>query len=153
MRAVILAVVVLLAVQTHVTAADPKPESEAYYNRGLDWLKKMDCDKALAEFNEAVRLDPSNAKFYNDRGYAWMRKKDCDKALTDYNEAIRLNPKLGMAYYNRAAVWRIKKDYDKAIADHKEAIRLDPRIRFFCLRLQRPWICLAHEEGLRQSHC
>ncbi len=139
MRAVILAVVALLAVPFQVTAADPKPEATTFYDRGLDWLKKMDYDKAIADFDEALRLDPSYVEAYFDRGNAWYKKQDYDKAIADFSEAFRLDPnkvfrdKAGnvrcgefCALSNRGFAWLAKQDYDKAIADFSEAIRLDP---------------------------
>ena len=101
--------------------------SVAWRQRGLIWNEKKDYDKAIADFNEAIRLDPKLALAYNNRGNAWDAKKEYDKAIADFNEAIRLDPKLALAYNNRGTAWMAKKDYDKAIADYNEAIRLDPK--------------------------
>ena len=89
----------------------------------------------MADFNEAIRLDPKLAWAYNCRGNAWYRKKESDKAIADYNEAIRLDPTYDGAYTNRGDAWSDKKEYDKAMADFNEAIRLDPTR---CPRLQQP---------------
>jgi tetratricopeptide (TPR) repeat protein len=99
----------------------------AYNNRGIAWSHKKDYDRAIADFNEAIRLDPNDATAYNNRGWAWSNKKDYDRAIADYSEAIRLDPKYALAYNNRGWAWSNKKDYDRAIADYNEAIRLDPK--------------------------
>ena len=98
----------------------------AYLNRGNVWLLKHEYDKAIADYNEAIRIDPRYAIAYNNRGLAWSDKKEYDKAIADYNEAIRLDPKDALAYHGRGLVWSAKKEYDKAIADYSEAIRLHP---------------------------
>ncbi len=98
-----------------------------YYNRGIAWKQKGDSDKAIADYNEAIRHNPQYALAYNNRGNAWQQKGDNGKALADFNEAIRLNPHDPFAYYNRGIAWGNKGDYDKAIADYKEAIRLNPQ--------------------------
>ena len=90
-------------------------------------LKREEFDSAIADYNEAIRLNPGSAGVaHQGRGRAWRGKKDYDKAMADCNEAIRLDPGHALAYYTRGVVWSDKKDYDKAIADYNEAIRLDP---------------------------
>ena len=91
-------------------------------------MEQKEYDKAIADYNEAIRLDPKDASTLYSRGYAWDAKKEYDKAIADYNEAIRLDPKSVSAFYNRGHSWENKKEYDKAIADYNEAIRLDPKL-------------------------
>ena len=88
---------------------------------------KGECDKSIADFTEAVRLNPQSASAYFDRGRAWYFKQEFDKAIADYSEAIRLDPREAKAYHNRGYTWNSKQEYDKAIADYNEAIRLDPK--------------------------
>jgi lipoprotein NlpI len=96
-------------------------------SRGDAWCDKEEYDKAIVDFNEAIRLDPKFAFPYNNRGNAWKAKKDYDKALSDYSQAIRLDPEYALAYRNRGGAWKAKRDFGKAIADFNEAIRIDPR--------------------------
>ena len=95
-----------------------------YYNRGIEWRNKRDNDRAIADYTEALRLDPKDASAYNNRGLIWRDKRDYDQAIADYGAAIRLRPKDASFYNNRGIAWRDKKDYDRAIADYTEAIRL-----------------------------
>ncbi len=98
-----------------------------YVWRANVWLKRKELDTAIADYNEAIRLNPGSAGVaHQGRGRAWRDKKDYDKAIADCNESIRLDPGHARAYYTRGVVWSDKKDYDKAIADYNEAIRLDP---------------------------
>ena len=90
-------------------------------------MKRKELDTAIADYNEAIRLNPGSAGVaHQGRGRAWRDKKEYDKAIADCNEAIRLDPGHARAYYTRGVVWSDKKEYDKAIADYNEAIRLDP---------------------------
>jgi Flp pilus assembly protein TadD len=77
-------------------------------------------DRAIASFNEALRLDPGNTKAYVGRGITWSMKGAHDKALTDFNEALQLNPKSSIAYNNRA--WLRATCPDAKYRDGKQAV-------------------------------
>jgi tetratricopeptide (TPR) repeat protein len=100
---------------------------EAYVRRGIEYGDKNQFDRAIAEFNEAIQLDPKNARALYNRGTAYRLMNDYDRAIADYNEAIRLDPKYAYAFAERATVYAENEDYDRAIADYNEAIRLDPK--------------------------
>src|SRR3569833_1390894 len=77
----------------------------AYHHRGLGFLLQQNFDRAITEFNEALRLDPTYKRSYNSRGNAWKSKGELDIAITDYNEAIRLDPSFAFPYNGRASAW------------------------------------------------
>ncbi len=85
-------------------------------------------DRAIAEFNEAIKLDPKNAVAYYDRGVAYGHMGEYDKEITDCTEAIRLDPKLAVAYCSRGAAYHAETRYDSALADYNEAIKLNPKL-------------------------
>jgi tetratricopeptide (TPR) repeat protein len=53
---------------------------------------KGEYDRAIADFTEAIRLDPKLATAYSNRGLAYEKKGGYDRAIADFNQAIRLNP-------------------------------------------------------------
>ena len=100
----------------------------AYTNRGSAYDDLHDEDRAIADQNEAIRIDPKLDLAFNNRANAYGRKGEIDRALADYDEAIRLNPKFVRAINNRGTTYRDDKhDYDRAIADYDVAIRLSPK--------------------------
>jgi len=105
--------------------AAPKNAAE-YEARGLAY-HFTDGQRAIEDYNEAIRLDPKFALAYNNRGAAYGDKNERDRAIADYSEAIRLDPKYAEAYYNRGANHLLIKAYPWVIADLNEAIRLDPK--------------------------
>jgi tetratricopeptide (TPR) repeat protein len=103
-----------------------RPASVFAY-RGLAWQNKGEFDRAIADYSEAIRIEPDFAPVYSNRGSVWMEKGERDRAIADYNEAIRLVPKFALAYNSRGLAWQAKGDYDRAIADFDKATGLDPR--------------------------
>jgi tetratricopeptide (TPR) repeat protein len=105
-------------------------DPDAYDNRGLAYAAKGDYDRAIADFNVAIRLNlkASNPyKAFNHRGLAYYANGDNDRAIADYNEAIRFKPKDPKPYNNRGLAYYTKGNSDRAIADYNEAIRLNPK--------------------------
>jgi tetratricopeptide (TPR) repeat protein len=102
-------------------------ESEAVHTK-TPWQPNVDdeYDRAIADYNEAIRLDAKDVTAYNARGTAWRAKGDLDRAIADYNEAIKLDPKYAHAYVNRGRAWESKGECDRAIGDYDQAIRLHP---------------------------
>ena len=48
-----------------------KPDfAQALSDRGAAWYFKGEYQKAIADYDEAIRLDPNNARTYTNRGTA-----------------------------------------------------------------------------------
>jgi aspartyl protease family protein len=105
----------------------------AYKNRGNAYYNKKDYDGAIADYNEAIRLDPSQALTYHvlaylNRAATHYEKKDYDRAIADYSQAIKLDPKHAIAYNRRGLAYLNKRDLDRAFADFNEAMNLNPNL-------------------------
>jgi tetratricopeptide (TPR) repeat protein len=99
----------------------------AYTNRGSAYDDERDEDQAIADHNQAIRIDPKLDLAFNNRANAYGRRGDIDRAIADYGQAIRLNPKFSAAYNNRGTTYRDdKRDYARAITDYDQAIRFKP---------------------------
>jgi tetratricopeptide (TPR) repeat protein len=53
---------------------------------------KGESDRAIADLDQVIRLNPKNANSYGVRGRAYFDKGEFERAIADYEEAIRLNP-------------------------------------------------------------
>lgn len=54
--------------------------------------RKDQTDRAIADYDVALQLDPSQADLFNSRGELWRKKGDRRKALLDFGAALKLNP-------------------------------------------------------------
>ena len=105
----------------------PKARGVALYNRGNAYVLKGDHDKAVADFDEALKLEPKNASIYNNRANARNDKGEGDAAMADFDAAIKVNPRYAAAYFNRANALAAKGETDRALKDYDAAIRNNKR--------------------------
>jgi tetratricopeptide (TPR) repeat protein len=99
------------------------------HNRGLAYAAKNDYDRAIADYDKSIEVDPTYARTFDSRGNAYYGRHDYDRAIVDYDEAIRLDPKDDWPLRNRALAYRAKRDYDHALADLNAALRINPNFR------------------------
>jgi tetratricopeptide (TPR) repeat protein len=99
----------------------------AYFERAEVYRLLGEPDGALADCDQALRLQPALHQALGTRAWARSQKGDHAGALADVEQALRCNPRYGWAYATRAEVQRARGQLDAAIADCTEAIRLEPR--------------------------
>ena len=81
-----------------------------YYRRAYCWNETSDFENAIADLNEALRLDPDNADALCSRGWSWTNLKQYDKSISDYTRAIRIDPicvRLSWTRCRQGANWRL----------------------------------------------
>lgn len=99
----------------------------AFNNRGLAHARKRDDARAIADYDEAIRLGPQYALPFSNRGDAHTRQGDFTRAISDFDQAIRIDPQYAPAFFGRALAYHRLSNFTRAIADYDEAIRLDPQ--------------------------
>ncbi len=104
-----------------------EPDAAAYNSRGSFYLRKNEYEKALDDFNQAIRLHPNFSAAYNHRGLLHSFRRDYDRAISDYTIAIGIDPLNAIAFNNRSLAWCHKQDYARAIDDATAAIQLDSK--------------------------
>ena len=97
-----------------------------YANRANVDDEKGDYDRAIADSNKSLALDPKEAVAYDNRGTAYQAKGNHDQAMNDYNKAIELDSHEPEIFNDRAIAYDAAGDHDKAIADETQAIQLRP---------------------------
>ena len=83
---------------TLLDALNKNPTPAVHHALGKVYLAKKDFDKAIEQFDAALKADPKNAQLYSDLGAAWLEKGKIDLATAK-------NP--ARAWKNWAAAWRI----------------------------------------------
>jgi len=94
--------------------------------RGNAHARIGDIDKALADYDQTVALQPQVPDLYANRGALYMAKHDYDQAIKDFDAAIRLKPDFALAFSNRGGAYLGKGAIEQAISDLDIAVKLDP---------------------------
>jgi tetratricopeptide (TPR) repeat protein len=100
----------------------------AYNNRGLQYGEQNQIDRAIDDFNQAIRLNPSYAGAFSNRGLAYGHKNRLDLAILDFSRAIRLNPNFATPYYLRGIAKQRSGDQAGGNADIAKARQINPNI-------------------------
>ncbi len=62
--------------------------AEAYYNRGNTHATLNEYDRAIADYTQAISIEPKLVEAYNKRGLAYHSIGLYEEALADYTQAI-----------------------------------------------------------------
>jgi tetratricopeptide (TPR) repeat protein len=98
----------------------------AYNNRGVNYGKLGQYQRAIEDFNKAIDLNPNYFRSYHNRGIVYAELGQYQKAIEDCNKTIRLKPDYLDAFYNRGVAYGELGQYQRAIEDFNETIRLKP---------------------------
>ncbi len=128
----------LWSAPSHAQSRDQSAPSSAlsWQTRSLSKLALGDLDGALADINEAIRIDPALPQPLTSRAVIWRAKGNLDRAIADATEAIRLarakapanvmTPPASVlisAHTHRALAYEAKGDIDRAKLDYAAALQ------------------------------
>ena len=106
---------------------EKEPEAYlAYYIRSFTLKGKGQLDKAMADSDKAIALNPSYWPSYQNRAKIFERMGLSDKAMADYDRAIALNPSNSGMYYDRGVLFEKMGQLGRAAADYGRVVALDP---------------------------
>ena len=100
----------------------------AYINRASGYQGKGEYDRALADLDKALGLDPKSAPALTARASIYLANGELDRAIADYDTAIQIDPGNGNAFLGRANAHRGKHDLERAKQDLEAVLRVAPQL-------------------------
>lgn len=99
-----------------------KPQALAHSNLGRIYFEAHQVQAAIAELEEAIRLDPANAIAHNNLGAVYYQQGDYGQAAQQFGQALQCNPNYGEALGNfqRAQAMAYKAQAPKAASGIKQ---------------------------------
>ena len=113
----------------HIAASHPpvgRKSAMDYFLEGDYDYDTGNCVKAIADYSESIKRNPTYPEAYNNRAYTLMRLRNYSAALPDLNKALVLNPNYIQALMNRGDIHNYYYAIDRrsAIADYEKVIAL-----------------------------
>ena len=103
----------------------PSPPNSAFYRkRGDDYTDKGEYERAILEYDQAIRFDPQDALAYYRRGLVYHYKNNHERAFENYKTAVELKSGLALEPMMQCVLYNpAKKDNtEKAIQECSKTI-------------------------------
>jgi len=100
--------------------------AEEHREKGNTLFKEGKFAEAKAQYDEAVKRNPSDAKLYSNRAAALTKLIAYPDALRDLDECLKLDPSFVKAYSRKGTVHFFMKDYNKALEAYSAGLQIDP---------------------------
>jgi len=97
-----------------------------FSNQGSLKVQKGDVPGAIANFTQALVLNPNIPQAYLGLGIATSKQGNKQQAIYNYDRALQFNPNLAEAYFGRGQAYYELGNKQKAIGDYEQAIRVNP---------------------------
>ena len=96
-------------------------------NRGILYMREGEFETAMADYNQALEMDPDNAEAFLNMGAAYIYEQDYAPAIEVLDRAIELEANhLWAAYYNRGIAHEQSGDLTSGYWDFVRSQELNP---------------------------
>merc|ERR1719346_756378 len=102
-------------------------KAEEHREKGNEFFKEQKWAEAKAEYDEALKRNPKDAKLYSNRAAALTKLLAYPDALRDLDECLKLDPTFIKAYSRKGAAHFFMKEYHKALQAYEAGLKLDEK--------------------------
>lgn len=99
--------------------------AEPHRVQGTAFFKQGQHEQAAAEFQQAIRLDPNDAKTYNNLGNVYLKMGRLEEAHAAFERSVRLDPNQAVVHGNWGTAYFQQGRYQRAREEWETALRLD----------------------------
>ncbi len=123
----VLFLILFIPMNKQIEEFNPKNSLPAAYNNlGIVYNDKGMFKEAIAEYQEAIKLDPNYALAYYNLGIAYKNVGNHREAITSYKKALEIFPFFTAAYNNLGFDYMTIGMPEKAIVSYKKTLEIDP---------------------------
>lgn len=101
--------------------------SDTWYNRGSSLARQGKYGEALKAFDNATRLNPTNATIWYSKGNVLNSLDKCNESIKAYEKAIEIDPNYIAAWNEKGHALNVIGRYDEAVIAFSKIIELNPK--------------------------
>jgi tetratricopeptide (TPR) repeat protein len=101
-----------------------KDQPNWYFSRGIVYTHKKMYKEALADFDAAIKLNPTVDGYFEDRGYALLGLGRTGEAMESFKKAAELNPSNFSSYYAMGMAQSDEGELKEAVGSFNKSIEV-----------------------------
>lgn len=102
----------------------PSLRAQAFFMRGVAYAQLGQYQRAISDYDEAIRIDPRHPMVLNDRADAYLRIGKPAQGMPDADQALTIDPQDPLFNTTRGEIAQALGDRERAIHDHETALAL-----------------------------
>lgn len=103
------------------------PDSSILYNiQGASYVGLGQFNAAITSYQNALRINPADAKTHYNLGMACSESGDTDAAIDSFKYAIKITPDYALAYNGMGNALKDKGELEQAIKTYRQALKIEP---------------------------
>jgi adenylate cyclase len=127
-------------------------EAIAYATLGFFYAFAGQFDRAVAQVERGLALDPNSSGVLYDSASALTYSGRPEEAIPLFHKVIRLNPfPPGVFFYHLSMAYRLAGRFDEAVEQAKMAVEREPKNQFAYISLASACILAGREEEARAA--
>lgn len=111
-----------------------------HHSRGVEWAAKGDTERAISDFDNALKFKPGVALTHHARGIEFTSKGDYARALADFDAAQKIDPKINIGF-DRGRTLFYMGNFSAAETTIETALKERPNV------YTAIWLYLARKHG------
>lgn len=101
-------------------------QAEIANDRAIEYWKRDRFNEAIAQWEDALRMNPNVAEIHHNLGNAYAHQNLPDKAIESLKQALFIDPTLVEAYNKMGCIFYDQGNREMAISSWNQALEVDP---------------------------